>query len=994
MAVFVRLLGGAGAEYGGRSVVFVPDKRYLLLAYLAYRGDWVGRDQLAFLFWPDSSPPEARTKLRHLLSRTRALEFTRLESEEELVRWLVESDVAQFQQALGQGDWEGAVRLYRGRLLEGLSPNLPDYEEWLAQEQEGLHNAYREALLNFCRQLEAQDRPAEAQTLLARTLKEDPLAEDLLQAYLRSTGKNGKRAEGLQGYERFRALLQQELGLEPLETTRQLAEALRQPPPTPTPEHSTLTTVGREETGQLRNFPAQLTAFVGRDLDLSEIGGFLLEPSIHLLTLVGPGGIGKTRLAVQVAQEQARHFRDGAALVPLAGVDSPDGMVPAIAAALGLAFGPGQSPEAQLKAQLEPQELLLVLDNLEHLLPGAGLISDLLEAAPGLKVLATSREALDFYGEYLVEVGGLEVPPDPADPHLEVYDAVQLFVRSARRLNPRFGLEAANRPQVAQVCRMLYGSPLAIELATTWTRLLGVGEVLEEVQKSLDFLRVNQPDLPERHRSLRAVFEHSWSLLTPEEQTALMRLSVFRGGFRKEAAEAVADVSLRTLLTLTNKSLLQRTPEGRFERHPLVLEFSEEKLAHSQSFHAAQQERHGLYFFDFLEARAMGGPHDQQYLAEIDEDLENLRAAWGWAVHNQRTDQLERSADLVVFYDRRARFEEGAKLFRAAVEALDRAGPGHPAALGKACVDAAWLCLRLGRVEQARGYAEQSVELLRPSGSTTLMKALNILGTISGMQGNKQQARVELSEALELAREHGNIRAQSNYLNNLAALEVSSALYDSAKERYEEVLALLAQVSHPFEWAMTLSNIGRLESARQNLEQATAYTLRALEVASAVNYRFLLPYLFSNLGGIAFQARDFARAHDRCLEALRAMETSTDSLVKATVFITLGRIATATSKVAEAARYFQESLEIVWPIRELPIVMENLVGLAELNFKLGNITMTLELLSIAISHPATEPWFRRDAEELLQQLPEENTQIKPVEPAEEALTDLINRILV
>lgn len=996
MATYLRLLGPARAEYQGRSVVFQPDLRFLLLAYLACRGDWVSRDHLTFLFWPDIPGPEARTKLRHLLSRARALGFAPLEGEDEQVRWLVESDVMQFQGALGQGDWGRAVRLYRGRLLEGINPEFPDYDDWLRQEQEGLQNAYRQALLNHSQALEAQGRPAEAHALLGVALKGDLLAEDLVQAYLRTAARSGVRAEALKGYEAFRHLLEQELGLEPLETTRQLAEALRQSPapePPGVPGRPTLTAVGAEEAQKLRNFPPQLTAFVGRDLDLSEIAGFFREPGIRLLTLVGPGGIGKTRLAVQVGLEQARRFREGAAFVPLASTALPEALAPAIAGALGLELSPKPSPEEQLKAHLQDQELLLILDNLEHLLPGAGLISELLGAAPALRVLVTSREALDFHGEYLVEVAGMDVPPALDDERIEIYDAVQLFVRSARRLNPRFGLGPENKPQVARICRMLGGSPLAIELATSWIRLLSVEEVGEEIGKSLDFLRVNQPDLPERHRSLRAVFEHSWNLLSAEEQTALMRLSAFRGGFRKEAAEAVAGVSLRTLLTLTNKSLLQRTPQGRFQRHATVREFSEEKLAGSQILHAIQQERHGLYFFDFLEARVMGGPHDQGYLAELEEELENLRAAWGWAVEYQRADQLERSTDLVVFYDRRARFEEGANLFREAVEALSPANPQHHAALGKACVDSAWLYRRMGRLDRAREYTTQAVELLRGSDSPTLMKALNLLGEIYRDTGDKDQARGYLSEALALARKLRNIRAQSNYLNNLGQLEQLAGNYQQAGEHLKEVLILQEQNNNLFERVMTLNNLGRLELAMLNLSRATTHLQEALQIATNIGYRFSIPYLLSNLGGVAYQAREYTRAGDLCLEALQVMESNADPLVKATVYMTLGRTATATGNLAEAAQYFRKSLEIVWPIQELPVVMENLVGLAELNFKLGNMDMTLELLDLVISHPATEPWFKRDAEELLGSLPKERTRVKASEVTDQMLTDLLQRIL-
>ena len=496
-----------------------------------------------------------------------------------------------------------------------------------------------------------------------------------------------------------------------------------------------------------------------------------------------------------------------------------------------------------------------------------------------------------------------------------------------------------------------------------------------------------------RHRSLRAVFEHSWNLLTELEQTALKHLAVFRGGFRKDAAEKIAGVGLRTLLTLVNKSLLQQTATGRLERHVMVSEFSLEKLAQDQNEYAAQQEKHGIYYFGFLENHAMGGANDQQYIKEIDEDLENIRSAWNWAVVNARPDQLMRSTDLVVFYDRQARFEEGSRLFSQAIGGLNPENPNHHAALGKALVDTAWLYRRLGRLE-ARDYAEQAVKILRQSREhpEILMKALNTLSLFLSDAGESQHARLLLVEALKMARETTNIQSELIYLDNLAGLEENSSLFKNAKQLYEKIIDLYQKSNNPFGVVVTLNNLGRLNLIMGELKLANLQLLEALQVAEKVSFHFIFPYLYSNLGQTAFRQNEYHNARDLCFKAINTKE-SMDSKVRATVFTTLGRTETALGNIIDAQNHFCQSLEIVWKMKELPIVMENLVGLAELNFKLGNLDTTHELLNVVIQHPATEPWYKREAEGLIVVMKEQNIPIKSYQLTDERLISIIERIL-
>ncbi len=619
MGIYVQLLGTAKVQLESHSVPFVSDKRFLLLAFLAFKADWVSRDQLANLFWSDTDSVSARKNLRHLLSRTRNLDFAQLEGQDD-VRWLVQTDVALFQQHLGAGDWEQAIALYQGNLLSGLTSDSSGFEDWLGQESETLQTAYREAALNHAKQLEGQNRFDDAAALLAKVLKIDLLAEDIVQVYLRVAGQAGHRLEALKVFESFKSMLSLELGLLPLETTLQLAADLR----------LESKAASQAPVEMLRNFPTHSTPFVGRDVDLSEIAAYFEQPEVRLMTLIGTGGIGKTRLAIQVALEQAKYFSDGAVFVPLSEIAASENIVPAIAQALDFSFSSFDSQDSQLQKFLGDKHLLLVLDNLEHLLDGANSFLELLAHCPKLRILTTSREALDFQGEYLVDVLGLDVPKDPNTEQIEMYDAVQLFLRSVRRVNPQFSLEREAKPFVLQICQMLQGSPLAIELAANWLRVLDVQAVKNEIQKSLDFLEINQPNIAHRHRSMRAVCNSSWVRLEANEQATLACLSLFRGGFSAQSAARVANANPGMLLRLVNKSLVSKR-ESRFFMHEALRQFAAEKLGAPEKDAAlhklsllAQEWAQAVYINETT-------PKDLESCQNFETEYENIDVALEWS---------------------------------------------------------------------------------------------------------------------------------------------------------------------------------------------------------------------------------------------------------------------------------------------------------------------------------------------------------------------------
>jgi serine/threonine protein kinase/DNA-binding CsgD family transcriptional regulator len=378
--------------------------------------------------------------------------------------------------------------------------------------------------------------------------------------------------------------------------------------------------------------PVQTTAFIGRDRELGELAELLHQPANRLITLLGPGGIGKTRLSLEIAARHLDQFQDGVFFVPLDSLQAASSMALAIAKIVGLDPGHGD-PTGRLLDYLYEKQALLVLDNFEHLLDGAALVTQILENAPLVKVLVSSREKLKLQEEVLYHIEGLDVPAHETDVNAATSTAVQLFLQGARRVRPGFKLGDDNRRYVVRICRLVEGMPLAILLAAAWVELLSPGEIADEITKSLDLLETDVRNIPQRHRSVRAVFTATLNQLSPAEQAIFARLSVFRGGFCREAAQAITQASLRDLILLVNKSLLRRDLAGRYSSHALLQQFAAEQLAEMED-PARIQAQHSRYYAELIYRWSVEFRTDPRSPAahEIEADLENLRSGWRWAV--------------------------------------------------------------------------------------------------------------------------------------------------------------------------------------------------------------------------------------------------------------------------------------------------------------------------------------------------------------------------
>ena len=642
-AMTVRLLGRPAVLFDERWVEPPPGRAAALIYYLAFHGGWIGRSDLVYLFWPDTSEAEALGNLRGLLYRLGSEPYARgLERERSRVRWPVRTDVHTFHQALEAGRWRQAWELGRSELLSGFGlARAPEFEAWLESERAELRVAARRAGLWAVDALEAEGDHVGAAVVAAALHRDDPLDEATTRRHLAALARSGERAAALEAYDAYQRLLADELGSTPEDETVRLVEAIRTGNVARELVHQRLAVGERQPvTGIAGSIPHQPTRFIGRVREVDALTRGILDDASRLLTIVGPGGVGKTRLAIEVASRVKQEFEQGARFVDLAGTRDRQAALAAVAASVGAETQPDADGAQSIAEHLRNARMLIVLDNMEQLVEAAReLVTELIARAPQLKILATSRVRLGYPGERVVDLAGLRFEGTP-DGGLS--EAATLFVRAAHRLRPDMEFSRDEFELVTRICALVGGLPLGLELAATWLRVLNVAEIETELASGSSLLDASTDVPPRRHGSMRAVFDHSWSLLRPHEQRGLRALAVFRGGWTREAAADVADVGMPVQLALGDASLIRRDTSGRFGWHPLIGHYAGERADEHPAERDAIVVRHARYYLQLLAERqsAWIGHEGARRLAEVEVETANLEAACRGAIARGETGLL------------------------------------------------------------------------------------------------------------------------------------------------------------------------------------------------------------------------------------------------------------------------------------------------------------------------------------------------------------------
>ena len=621
------------------------------------------------------------------------------------------------------------------------------------------------------------------------------------------------------------------------------------------------------------NLPAEPTPFVGRRDELAGIKRRLQET--RLLTLTGPGGIGKTRLALKAAREAAIDFKDGVFFVPLAPIHAVEHLAQTIAEALKFPLATHEDPQSQLLRYLRKKQLLLLIDNFEHLLDGAGIVSQILRAAPAVKALATSRETLNLQSEMVFNVGGLAFPSrsDPLAP--PDYDAIALFVQSAGKVRPGFKPSLDELEQIAKICQIVGGMPLGIELAAAWLNILNVDEIAGELEKGLDILASEVRDAPQRHRSIRAVFDHSWTLLDQAEQEIFPRLSVFRGGFTREAALQVAGASLQVLAGLVSKSLLNHNPaSGRLEMHELLRQYAQEHLEQRPQVSAAAHEAHAAYYAEFMQQSwaDLKGRRQMQALVEIEADIENVRAAWRYELERRNTSQLWKFIyGLWHVYWIRSWNHAGTELFAEAAAALQDEEDEESVALrALATALQGFFMAWLGLPERGCELAEQSVAILEPLNQPeTLWFAYESL-SLNAFMCNRLAEQIEATDKLVKIADVLNdpwLQALTLFAPSMVALVTED--YPEARRLAELNLNLYDEIGDVISVTMPLNILGHVALASGDYEAAKGFYSRSLSISQETGFNYSIQTSSKYLGKLLVSMGDYAQAEYHLLQCLK-----------------------------------------------------------------------------------------------------------------------------
>ncbi|NSW52597.1 MAG: hypothetical protein HPY85_08855 [Anaerolineae bacterium] len=1011
LAIFA--LGPLRIELDSQAIQTSRHKAQAMMVYLAMNPGKHSRSLLSALLWPEFSQDKAYSYLRRTLWEMKSiLGAGWIEADHGEIGFLPDIslylDVAEFHNHLARISQHPhpttescadcitrlhtVASLYRGDFLSGFSLRDSDrFEDWQVFQAEILRREYAGALQTLVAMLLRDNSLNEALVFCQRWLALDNLNEEVQRQMMKIYVLNGDRSQALRQFQECERLLKTELGVPPEPATISLHEQIlsgafmAQLDPRSGSGEAALPAPAAYTEKPAISLPVPSTPFLGRQQELEQISELLANPNCWLVTLLGPGGIGKTRLALEAGRQQAANFPQGVFFVPLAAAETSPSVAPAIASAIGLTLRQNdRPPEEQLLDFLAEKKLLLILDSFERLVQSSALLGSIHFRAKDIKVIITTRHRLPMQSAWVVEVKGLHYPEHPPQTvaALQDYTASALFLNAAHRTRTDFQVAAADIPAITQVLHSLEGMPLGLELAAVWVKTLSCTEIAEEINHSLDFLENSAQDLPERQRSIRAVFDHSWRLMSSREQRLLPRLSVFEGIFDRRAAEQVAGINLRELAGLVDQSLVQRTPDGFFLLHDLLRQYTRKLLEKSPNDDHETRSRHCAVYCSRLAEwnRNLAGYCTWRILREIEIHLPNLQSAWKWAIRHRKWPLVEQALDgMCMFYLRCGRFAEGSAACETVV-----AIPGKdptPQLRAKAC---AWLgifSINLEKFEEAGCWLRQGQELLESAGteqaqSSEMVLLLTARFLLANLQADPAVAVLLCQSCLDLSLKVAGKapRFFVYFWRFLMSGNVSAELYSLLVSILEAVRA----AGDPFELACLLFTLGigeafhtfRVERAEPLLReccdifQAMDDPVSRVMIFKTMGYLHIIHGEFSDILMLRQQEMDYFQeigdhrmmgiSHAEIGEALthlgRYAEAETElrtalalaqgwsELEFAHRHRYLGDVFLAQDKVEEACRAYEYSFHFFQAAGHKGWIITALTGLSRTALALGNGT--------------------------------------------------------
>ena len=960
------LLGPFQAMLAGQPVQgFAYDKVRALLAFLAIEHHSAhSREILGTLLWPEANASTARTNLRKALSTLRKaladedsspfliIQRDTVQFNPECNFWL---DVDQLKSRLDRtvnhtelqfetciADLEEAAALYRGGFLHGLMVNSLEFEEWMLTLRENLHTQVLSALHELTQYYLRQGEYNLAQKHALRQVELEPYREEARRALMLALSRSGQRSAALSQYERCRAILAEELGVEPSHETQMLYQRIL-------------------SAGEARphNLPGQFQRLVGRQTEQFEINRMLANPDCRMLTLVGIGGIGKTSLARQTAQQQLENFLHGVFWVSLASLNQPSQILPAIFDAFSVSLS--SDPEAQLLDYLREKSILLIFDNFEHLFSqdcdtsgeALRLLNTLLNETRHVKLLITSRERLCLQAEWVYPVEGLPFPADIASEDADTwsqYAAVQLFMHRARQVAPGFLAQTNEHFQIARICKLVNGIPLGIELAAGWVSQLTCQAIAESINCNLDFLVTSQRDRPSRHQSLRAIFEHSWKLLSADERAVARKISVFQTAFSRVAAREMAQATPHWLAALVNKSFLRLNVDGEYSLHSLLKGFLAQELATDPDEQQRTRRSHALYYARFLKEReyALTVQYQAAALDEVGSKIGDVHAAWDWAITQKDVEILSGSLEgICIYYWARNQFSEGQANCQSALQAIESLAesPEKQLLLARLQARIADFIYWLGDLETADQWLQESiVRLQKLDAPQELVYALELSSRVALWQGEYEKAEKAAAAVIDLTRRSGPAHTLAQALNILANIVCESNCdFETANALYMESLTLYRKLENPFGIAKVLINQGALYHDQGNLIQAQQRYRESLKLYREINYVYGISVCLNNLAIVARTLGEFEQAKDLIEESLTLKRETGNRVAILHSLLEIGALNTTLGNYAQARSHYCEAMRMAQAVQASGIVFHIVLGFAELYAQMGETLQATEL---------------------------------------------------
>ena len=957
----IRALGNLKLSFDGEDLDSISLRAQVLLVYLGLEGGKHHRNYLAAMLWPESPGAKALTSLRVLLSELRKVIPDCLEINRTNLGIKPHSDLYldafEFEGLLKAGKIKKAYDLYRGDLLSGVYiPGSTEFENWRRWENErirrlAIDQGEKAILKEF-----GLGNYGEVEFLARYLIKIEPTNEVANLYYSISQALGGHRAAAIKQIQVYQTRLREFLNLDLPEEIVNMQKLINE---------GNLDSI-IDTLSPRQHLPSIQTTFIGRSSELKTISGMLTNPDCRLISIVGPGGIGKTRLAIEVAKETSIDFPDGAFFVPLDTVTSGNDILPAIANSLLFKLGTVGSdldPQTHLYDYLRDRSLVLILDCFEHLTGSGHLVSKLLATASKLQVVITSRHKLNLPEEWTYTLEGLSIP-ESEDINDDLPDALSLFLSRTKQILPEKIISESELKEAARICRLVEGMPLGIELAAAWAAVLDFSEIADEITENYGFLEDHHQDSSSKHKSMRAVFQSSWNLLEEIHQEYLLMLSVFKGGFSRQAAQEISKASITDFAVLMDRSLLRKNARGQFEIHPIVQQFCREIISDQENVWQEIQQKHYLYYSDYLRKRMpkIYSLEPDNTRAEVHDAIANiLAAAKFYTEQSKAAPDPNIIQDLFSYYLIRG-WHEGAIAFQALgdiIEIKDKERAGdNVLLLARLQTQEAYYLSNLGLFEESEQLSQNSLPVLQESNHIReLAICLNNLG-INAIHRGEYDLSLEYLEKAILLGKKANCYSLPSYYLWVGYVYFLIGEYDLGMKSLNDSLECFGKQNNHWGKAFSYSKMGLASDGLGNYQEALNYHHQSLSIFKQTGDHAGQGYDLSRMSLGALLLGDYQSALQYGLDGMEQFKEVGHRWGICVSLCRIGYAKLGLEEIDEAGSMLREAMEMSHQNLLDPLCLHALGGIAIQELLSGNQSEALGLSKYVILHPKTPEIYK------------------------------------